>query len=145
MRIRATLLRKIIRTHQLTHFSWNGMICMVYDWLKWLTIILFELLHFKTKHIYFIMDKDTTACIVITVNCHTTYFYHKLYMSLYPFKHFHFMLWLKWPNGLIFLNWKLRVWPPDLPDLVNYNYVLTFFIQLPSHAYTLTNTYFSYR
>ena len=35
-----------------------------------------------------------------------------------------------WNNGL-FLNSKLRVWPPDLPDLANYYYVLTFLAHWP--------------
>ena len=30
------------------------------------------------------------------------------------------------------LNSKLRVWPPDLPDLVNYNYVTTFLFKYPT-------------
>ena len=35
-------------------------------------------------------------------------------------------------NGLFFLNSKLHVWPPDQPDLVNYNYVITFLFKYPT-------------
>ena len=45
-------------------------------------------------------------------------------------------------NYWTFLNSQLRVWPPDLPDLVNYSYVKAFLFK-HTHTCTQTNTYFS--
>ena len=44
----------------------------------------------------------------------------------------------------IFLNSKLRVWPPDLPDLVNFNYVITFFFKLHTCRRTYTHLHRSF-